>query len=532
MNTPADTIAALSTPPGRGALAVIRLTGDGAHDIFTGVIAEKEKFMKEAARRIGIYTVIDTVHKNIDNVFRNGDSTDTAVDEVTAVKYNAPKSYTGEDMVEIFCHGGVVIPAKILDNLFRQGAKAAGRGEFSKRALINGKIGILKAESIRELIESQTETRLRSAQLAYFGKQSESIERLKQEIVTALSGIESRIEFDEDDDVAESRLRQISVNKETLVSITKRLQDELRRDGRVKALDDGIVVTIAGPANAGKSSLFNEILGYDRSIVHNCPGTTRDIVSERFSIDGVTVKLIDSAGIRETGDVVERLGMDRTRLAVAEAHAVLWVTSAMEAFDDGERAEILRAAGIGWEGNEGAPGDLHKAQDVDISNHYGDGREEEYYVGGNLVVIINKIDGDNSVMDDVSADNKDRTQSSLSSKSYLTEKRQFCEEKGLTRVETSITQKLNRIQLFDTISATVKEVMKNTPTPAIIINERHRGIVETVIGDIQDCLNNVDREEVAAHCLRSALDSLAEFSGYVGSDEVLNGIFERFCIGK
>jgi len=415
-----------------------------------------------------------------------------------------------------------------LDNLFRQGAKAAGRGEFSRRALINGKIGILKAESIRELIESQTETHLRSAQLAYFGKQSESIERLKQEIIDTLSDIESRIEFDEDDDVAESKQRQTAANKGALASIVSELQDELRRGDRVKALDDGVIVTIAGPANAGKSSLFNEILGYDRSIVHDNPGTTRDIVSERLNFDGVTVKLIDSAGIRETGDAVERLGMDRTRSAIAEAHTVLWVTSASEAFGEGEREDMLKSAGIGLDGNNGAIKGSHGVQYVDIYGDYDDGRGEDYHKGDRFVVIINKIDEDGSEMSDVRVDKGVRTKST----SYLTEKKRFCEENGIRYVETSITQKINRTQLFDIISVTIKGVMKNTPTPAIIINERHRGIVEAVIVDLRDCLDNLDREEVAAHCLRAALDNLVEFSGHVGSDEVLNGIFERFCIGK
>jgi tRNA modification GTPase TrmE len=551
MNAPAHTIAALSTPPGRGALAVIRLTGDGSHNVFAGVIAQKEKFGKEFPRRIGVYTIVDETADN-------GDTAYTAIDEVTAVKYNAPSSYTGEDMVEIFCHGGAVIPAKILDALFRQGAKAAGRGEFSRRALVNGKIGVLKAESIKELIDSQTETHLRSARLAYFGKQSESIERLKQEVIAVLSDIESRIEFDEDDDVAESKQRLASANKEKLKKIVTELEDDLQRGDRVKALDEGIIVTIAGPANAGKSSLFNEILGYDRSIVHDRPGTTRDIVSERLSIDGVTVKLFDSAGIRETGDAVERLGIDRTRAAVAEAHVILWVTSASEAFWEGECDGILGAAGVALESEDNARERSQMSQSVDIYDSYTNGRDEDYGRMSRLVVIINKIDEDDSydsggsigtdsvdmtnaasintnkisTNNNIGADNSGAIMPSLPAKSCLIDKKRFCERYMLKYVETSITQKLNREQLFDAIGAAVKSVMKDVPVPAIIINERHRGIAEAVIGDIRDGLENVDREEVAAHCLVSALDRLAEFSGHIGSDEVLDRIFERFCIGK
>jgi len=296
-----------------------------------------------------------------------------------------------------------------------------------------------------------------------------------------------------------------------LIKLVAELEDELRRGDRIKALDEGIIVTIAGPANAGKSSLFNEILGYDRSIVHDRPGTTRDIISERLNIDGVTVKLFDSAGIRKTGDAVERLGIDRTRSAVAEAHAVLWVTSAIEAFCDGEQEGVLETAGIGGKGDD-------CVQHVDIYDNYVDNRGENHCGGDRLVVIINKIDVDNTL--------------SPPANSYLIEKRHFCEERGLKYVETSITQKINYEQLFNTISAAIKAVMKDVPTPTIIINERHRGIVNAIIGDLRDCLDNFDREEIAAHCLRVALDRLAEFSGHVGSDEVLNGIFERFCIGK
>jgi tRNA modification GTPase len=535
MNASTHTIAALSTPPGRSALAVIRLTGEGSHEIFAEIVAEREKFVKEAPRRIGVYTIVDIADTDIFNEMPDDIGTDTdthnlnqvsadsnarggtihkiPVDEVTAVKYNAARSYTGEDMVEIFCHGGAVIPAKILDALFRRGARAAGRGEFSRRALVNGKMGVLKAESIMELIESRTETRLRSALLAYFGKQSESIERLKQEIIAVLSEIESRIEFDEDDDVAESKQQFITANKKTLADISARLEDELRHGDRVRALDDGITITIAGPANAGKSSLFNEILGYDRSIVHDSPGTTRDIVSERLNFDGVTVKLFDSAGIRETHDAVENLGITRTRSAVADAQVVLWVTSALETFGEGEREEMLVAAKIG--------GDLQATQYIDNYDSCGDNQKR---IKDGFAVIINKIDGLESAVKEKNTVPPEKT--------YFIEKKRFCEEYMLKYMETSITKKLNLAQLFDTIGAAIRGVIRDTQTPAIIVNERHRGIVEAVVGDLRDCLSNFDREEVAAHCLRTALDRLSEFSGYVGSDEVLDGIFEKFCIGK
>jgi tRNA modification GTPase len=468
MDASTHTIAALATPPGHGALAVIRLSGDEAQDVFAGVIAEKEKFVKEAPRRVGIYTVID------DTV-----STDAAacaaIDEVTAVKYNAPRSYTGEEMVEVFCHGGAVIPQKILERLFNRGARAAGKGEFSRRAFVNGKIDILRAESIRELIESQTETRLKSAQLAYHGKQLESLERLKRRLIVTLSDMESRIEFGEDDDIMESQGELADNGKRDIESIIAELEAELRNGDRVRAFDDGVVAALAGPANAGKSSLFNEILGYDRSIVHDAPGTTRDIVSERITFEGVTVKLFDSAGIRDTDDTVERHGIERTLSAVRDSHIVIWVTSAAERLNDSERTGIVGVR--------------------------------------NIIVIINKTD-------------------LPAPSSIITEKRRFCEEHSLKYVETSLKERTNRNALFDAIGAAIRGVADEIPVPEIIINERHRGIAVLIIQDLRDCIANFGSEEVAAHYLRSALDRLAEFSGHIADDEVLDEIFGKFCIGK
>jgi len=529
MNTSTHTIAALSTPPGRGALAVIRLTGDGAQDIFAGIIKGKDRFRKTPARTIGVYTIIDDLcDDNYDNIDADNaqkinvgsatylsrrkptcrppchidtNNTPKIIDEVTAIKYDAPRSFTGEEMVEIFCHGGDVVPQKILNRLFRQGARAAGHGEFSRRAFVNGKIGLLKAESIAGLIESQTETRLQSAQLAYQGKQSESLEKLKRRIIAELSDVESRIEFGEDDDVVESGTGRISTNKYELESITTDLEEELRRGDRIRAFDDGIIVALAGPANAGKSSLFNEILGYDRSIVHDRPGTTRDIVSERIIFEGTTVKLIDSAGIRDTDDTVEQSGIERTRAATKGAHIVIWVTSADEALGESERSEILAIANL----KDGENNIAITGANTDCSNI----KE----IGENIIVVINKID-------------------IPVSKHISDEKRQFCEEHSLKCVETSLTEKINRENLFNAIGALIRSATDEIPVPQIIVNERHRGIVAAVIGDLQDCLTNFEQEEIAAHYLKSALGRLEEFSGHVAGDEVLDEIFGKFCIGK
>jgi tRNA modification GTPase len=522
VDTSTHTIAALSTPPGRGALAVIRLTGDDAQSVFAAIIREVDRFKNEIARKIGVYTVLNDCHHSSyrdipepsfsgctpsvgtnfppDTIFSGSSaparplSADTnnvdVIDEVTAIKYDAPRSFTGEEMVEIFCHGGTAVTGKILDRLFRQGARPAGRGEFSRRAFINGKIGLLKAESIAGLIESQTEMRLQSAQLAYQGKQLESLERLKNRIINILSDIESRIEFGEIDDVAESRGKKISTNRTELGNIISELEEELCRGDRVKAFDDGVLVALAGPANAGKSSLFNEILGYDRSIVHDHPGTTRDIVSERIIFEGVSVKLFDSAGIRDTLDAVERQGIERTMSAVKLAHFILWVTAADERLDCGERKGIFDV--------------INKVDNIDAGTTV-----SACPPANKILVIINKVDIAPS-----------------------TDKKQFCEEHSLNYVETSLTERINRDKLFNAIGTAVRGITDDIHIPEIIINERHRDIIQSVIKDLRDCVDNFDREEVSAHYLKSSLEHLEEFCGHVAGDEILNRIFENFCIGK
>jgi tRNA modification GTPase len=478
------TIAALSTPVGRGALAVIRLTGDDAQSVFAGVIREVSRFKKEIARRISVYTVVDSDNPHINHGV-NTDNHDI-IDEVTAIKYDAPRSFTGEEMVEIFCHGGSAVTGKILDRLFRQGARPAGRGEFSRRAFVNGKIGLLKAESIAGLIESQTEMRLRSAQLAYSGRQLESLEKLKRGIIDALSDIESQIEFGEEG-------RPTSENGRVLELIIAELEEELRRGDRVRAFDDGVAVALAGPANAGKSSLFNEILGYDRSIVHDRPGTTRDVVSERILFEGTSVKLFDCAGIRETGDAVEQQGIERTLSAIRAAHLVLWVTAADERLSDGERQGIIDIVNKDNSEPAGAAAPVHPQRRPN----------------NKILVVINKIDTAPPI-----------------------EKKQFCEEHSLRYIETSLTERTNRDQLFDAISAAIHSVTDDIHTPEIIINERHRAIVVSIIDDLRECVDNLNQEEVSAHYLKSALGRLEEFCGHVTGDEVLDEVFGKFCIGK
>ncbi|MFW5784567.1 MAG: tRNA uridine-5-carboxymethylaminomethyl(34) synthesis GTPase MnmE [Chitinispirillaceae bacterium] len=455
MKSENSTITALSTPPGRGALAVIRITGPDAHAAFHSVVKEKDRFRREEARKLTLYTIIDKDGK--------------IIDEVTAVKFENPKSFTGEDMVELICHGGPIIINKILHRLMTAGVQAAPKGEFSRRAFLNGKIDLLKAEAIKALIDSQTDVHFSSAQNAYQGKQKTEIKKFRNRLVDLISDVESRIEFgEEEDDIKEEKLSGIK----DLEKLCSDLDKELKRSERIKAIEDGLQIVLAGPANAGKSTLFNEILGYDRSIVHNIPGTTRDSVSEKIEYEGTMVKISDCAGIRETEDLIEQAGIRRTKKIMNDSHHVFWVTSAEELMDEKEKKSILEL-------------------------------KEKVYV------ILNKID-----------------------LKKAEEKKQFFKDEEVPFIEISLKEQLNLDKFNTEFSRVLRKSLDSVVIPDIVGNERQHAILKKVYENIVKSMEHFDREEIAAYYLRQALGQFDEICGHTENEEVLNTIFGKFCIGK
>lgn len=455
MKSEKSTIAALSTPPGRGALAVVRMTGPDSHDAFIRIVGEKDRFRNEEARKIALYTIIDHEEK--------------IIDEVTAVKFINPKSFTGEDMVEIICHGGPVIVNKILYRLFETGVQPASKGEFSRRAFLNGKMDLLKAEAIKALIDSQTDIHFSSAQNAYQGKQKKQIEKFRNRLIDLISDIESRIEFaEEEEDVKEEKLAGI----EELEKLSGDLKNEIKSGERVRAVEDGLQIVLAGPANAGKSTLFNTILGYDRSIVHGIPGTTRDSVSEKIEYEGTMVKISDCAGIRETEDLIEQVGIKRTIQIVNESHHVFWVTSAEEKMDEREKESILK-------------------------------------IKEKVLVVLNKID-----------------------LKEAEEKKEFFKKEEVPFIEISLKEQVNVEEFNKELSRIVRNTLDSIRVPTIIGNERQHTIIKNIYEYIQTSIENFDREEIAAYYLKQALEQIDEICGYTANEEVMNTIFGKFCIGK
>ena len=298
-----STIVALSTPRGRGALAVVRLSGPDAIAI---------------AQRMGLSEVEDR-RATLTTLTRPKDN--EVLDQVLLTCFRTPHSLTGEDVVEISCHGSPAVVRSIIDTTLDLGAVLAGPGEFTLRALSNGKINLAQAEAIRDLIAAQTDAAVKQASRQLNGELSVALGPLKEKLVEAIVVLESALEFVEDD-LPAPRVQEIEQELATVITGVEKLA---RTFASGRLLQEGIKVTITGRPNVGKSSLFNSLVERERAIVTDIPGTTRDTLSEAIDLEGIPVILTDTAGLRETTDGIETLGMERTRQAMGDSDLVLVV---------------------------------------------------------------------------------------------------------------------------------------------------------------------------------------------------------------
>ena len=298
-----STIVALSTPRGRGALAVIRLSGPDAIAI---------------AQRMGLHEVDDR-RATLSTLTRPRDG--EKLDQVLLTCFRAPHTLTGEDVVEISCHGSPAIVRSIIDTTLELGAVLAGPGQFTLRALANGKISLAQAEAIRDLIAAQTDAAVKQASRQLNGELSNALAPLKEKLVEVIVVLESALEFVEDDLPA---LRAHEIEND-LLEVSAGVEKLARTYAAGRLLQEGIRVTIAGRPNVGKSSLFNSLIERERAIVTDIPGTTRDTLSEAIDLEGIPVILTDTAGVRETSDGIETLGIERTRRAMGDSDLVLVV---------------------------------------------------------------------------------------------------------------------------------------------------------------------------------------------------------------
>ncbi|MCX7857743.1 MAG: tRNA uridine-5-carboxymethylaminomethyl(34) synthesis GTPase MnmE [Deltaproteobacteria bacterium] len=451
-----DTICAISTPPGEAGIGIVRISGHSAYKILKKIFRPKAKTGEFLSRKFYLGRIVDP-------------RTERAVDEVLAVYMKAPKTYTREDVVEIHSHGGSYVQQRILSIILNEGARLAEPGEFTKRAFLNGRIDLLQAESVLAIIQSESERELDCALAQLDGRLSKKMGMIKEEIKTALALVEAQIDFPEEDvdiDHAEIKSRIERVRKEVSYLL------DSYSTGRI--IKEGYLVLIVGRTNVGKSSLLNEIVLKEKAIVTPLPGTTRDLIEDVVIIKGIKVKIVDTAGIRDPRDMVEREGIERVRRMIPEADLLLWVV-------DGSEGLLI--------------------EDIKIY---------EEIKGFNVLCVINKIDLNERVDID------------------------FFMDKGLSYVKTSA---LTGEGISDLRDAIFKNLDRKSPKKGgfVITNARHRDILLKTNEFLGRAISLFDRNihnELVAFELKEALSAIGEITGEVYSDEILEEIFSRFCIGK
>ncbi len=322
---PNDTIAAVSSPPGEGAIALVRLSGSKAVAIADQIFRAKAKPSEMASHFQQLGEVVEG---------------ERVVDQVMLSVHRAPASYTGEDVVEISCHGGVLVTARVWETCLRAGARAARGGEFTERAFLHGKLDLTQAEAVIDLIRAQTDLALRSATEQLEGRLGERISQLREDLISLIANLEAYIDFPDEDiepDVGDAfRMR--------LAGIREKIDALLATADQGRIFREGVRVVIYGATNAGKSSLLNRLLGFPRAIVSEIPGTTRDTIEEVVNLRGIALRLTDTAGLRASADAIEQEGMARTERSRATADLVLHVVDVSEPRPGKLTAEVAEGA--------------------------------------------------------------------------------------------------------------------------------------------------------------------------------------------
>ena len=451
-----DTIVALGTPAGRSAIGVIRLSGPDSLSIARSMVGDNQ------------FTPTPS-HSVLRSIRSNGSG--SILDRALLSYFPAPNSYTGEDVVEISCHGSPVILRQVVDLTLALGARLAGPGEFTLRALSNEKLNLSQAEAIRDLIDAQTDAAAQQALRQLMGELSLRLQVSKQKLIHTIVQLESALEFVEDD-LPQLRKDQIGLELSDVAGDLERLALTFERG---HLLRDGLKVTIAGRPNVGKSSLFNMLLASDRAIVTEVPGTTRDTITERISLDGVPIQLTDTAGVRDSTDRIESMGVERTRQAMADADLLVIVIDGSEEL---------------------------QAEDVRVLSEARTGR---------YIVALNKSDVPSFNLREKSRSNFEARTIKVSAVTAV----------GLEALRTAILEPFGS---FDSGDAGF-----------LVTDARHHDLLLRARVEVQsslDLLRDGASEELVLIGLHNGLRFLGQITGETTPDEILTEIFATFCIGK
>ncbi len=471
---PQETIVALATPSGAGAIAIIRLSGAAAitiaAEVFQSVSGKDITKQKTHTIHLGHVVEPSTSSGQAGKVY----------DQVLLSIFKGPNSYTGENVIEISCHGSTFIQQQIIQLLLRKGAKMAQAGEFTLRAFLNGKLDLSQAEAVADLIASDNEASHQIAMQQMRGGFSNEIAKLREELLNFASLIELELDFAEED-VEFADRTQFYELLERIEFVLKRLIDSFAVGNVIK---NGIPVAIVGEPNVGKSTLLNALLNEERAIVSDIAGTTRDTIEDELVINGIGFRFIDTAGIRETKDVVESIGIQKTFEKIEQAQVVILLLDAKE----------LQVSGLKFQ--------------VEIE------KIKNKFPQKPLVVILNKVD--------------------LLSTIEVETIRQELETLNLKLVTISAKQKVGIDELKNTLLSFVNTgALRNNET--IVTNTRHYDSLLKALEEVQKVkwgLNAGISSDLMAIDIRTALYFFGEITGEVTNDELLGNIFANFCIGK
>eukprot|EP00831_Metopus_contortus_P019668 TRINITY_DN18555_c0_g1_i4.p1 TRINITY_DN18555_c0_g1~~TRINITY_DN18555_c0_g1_i4.p1 ORF type:complete len:364 (-),score=83.19 TRINITY_DN18555_c0_g1_i4:82-1173(-) len=323
-----DTICAIATPVGEGGISIIRISGKDSLNIASKIFKPKNK---KDITKMKTYTMIYGSIVDLEN--------SETIDDVILSYMRGPYSYTGENVIEINCHGGIIATNKVLNEIVKAGSRIAEPGEFTKRAFLNGRIDLSQAEAVIDIIRAKTELSMKSAIMQSKGLLSQEINKLRKYLLNVLALIEYAVDFTEDDEdiIDDNLIFKITSDIKTTID---RVSVLLKNADEGKIIRDGLSMVIVGKPNVGKSSLLNALLKEKRAIVTDIPGTTRDVIEEYINIDGIPIRIIDTAGIRDTEDVVEKIGVERSKEKIEEADLVVLMIDTSREIDDEDKKTV------------------------------------------------------------------------------------------------------------------------------------------------------------------------------------------------
>ena len=452
-----DTIAAISTPKGEGGIAIIRISGDKSFEILDKIFIKKNPNAD-----LGFYKLNYGFIKDGEKI----------VDEVMAVRLKAPKSYTCEDIVEINCHGGTLVSEKVLELVLRNGARHAESGEFTKRAFMNGRIDLSQAEAVMDIIQGKTEKSVSLSLDQLRGDLRDKVNQFKKALLDITAHVNVVLDYPEEgiDDPLPAELRN---NLEEVYEEANRLIDSYDTGKKIK---EGIKTVIVGKPNVGKSTLLNALLHEERAIVTHVAGTTRDVIEEIINIKGVPLVLVDTAGIRKTDDIVENIGVEKSKQFIEKADLVLLVLDASKELEN---------------------------EDIEVINQIKENKKK-------VIVLLNKIDLNRKI--DLEGYNLGNI------------------------VEISAKDNIGIEDMQEKIySYIMEEDVENSSEKLIITNIRHKTALEKTKDAIKNIFETIDMGlpmDLISVDLKEALDSLSEITGEISSEDILDHVFGNFCVGK